>query len=136
MAGQGTTPLTILCGASEGGRVAFSKIAELSELEDGGVLAKRVGELAIGLYRRGEEVFAMEDTCPHAGYPLSAGRFADGIIECAAHGYCFDVRTGFAPDDSDGFPIPCFPVRIENGAVWVDLENPHNLKRRMPPGIG
>ena len=116
--------------------MAYSKIAELSELEDGEVLAKRVGALAIGLYRRGREVFAMEDACPHAGYPLSAGRFSDCVIECAAHGYCFDVRTGFAPGDSDGFPIPCFPVRIENGEVWVDLENPHNLKRRASPDRG
>lgn len=108
--------------------MAYVKVAKQKELADGAVIGKRIGDLAIALYRRGDEIYAMEDVCPHAGYPLSAGRFEDCVIECGAHGYRFDVRTGFPPKHGDGFPIPCFPVRVESGSIWADLENPYNLR--------
>ena len=33
-------------------------------------------------------------------------------------------------DDPDGWPIPCFAVRVEDGEVWIDTEHPINLRRR------
>jgi nitrite reductase/ring-hydroxylating ferredoxin subunit len=49
---------------------------------------------------------------------------------CPAHGWAFDVRTGHRPEDADGFPIPCFAVRISDGEVEVDLEQVINRRRR------
>lgn len=77
--------------------------------------------LAIGLYRDGDEVYAMEDACPHAGFPLSRGHFEHCVVVCDAHGWPFDVRTGFDPANADGFPIPCFATRIVGDQVEVDL---------------
>ena len=76
---------------------------------------------------------AMEDACPHAGVPLSDGTLEGGVITCRAHGWPFDVRTGFAPDDDDGFPIPCFAVEVRDGEVFVDLDDRVNRRRRSPP---
>lgn len=88
-----------------------------------------IAGIQVGLFRVGDEIFAMENVCPHAGLPLSAGTLEGCIVTCNAHGWSFDVRTGFAPGDDDGFPIPCFAVRVENGDVEVDIEQSTNLGR-------
>lgn len=96
--------------------------------------ANREG-LAIGLYRDGDEIYAMEDACPHAGFPLSRGQFENCVIVCDAHGWPFDVRTGFDPANADGFPVPCFATRVVADQVEVDLEvqtNGPRSKRRRP----
>ncbi|MFK7895958.1 MAG: Rieske (2Fe-2S) protein [Myxococcota bacterium] len=89
--------------------------------------------IAIGIYRSGNEIYAMEDACPHAGFPLSRGQFEKCIIVCEAHGWPFDVRTGFDPDNADGFPIPCFATRLNGEQIEVDLEartnDPRNRRR-------
>ena len=72
----------------------------------------------------------MENRCPHAGHPLSDGVLEGSVIVCVAHGWDFDVRTGHRPNDADGFPIPCFPVRIADGHVEVDIRQPINLRGR------
>lgn len=108
--------------------MAFTRVARIEDVPDGRGLCVRIDGIDVGLFRVGEEIHAMENRCPHAGDPLSEGALEGAIIECAAHGWRFDVRTGFRPDDGDGFPIPRFPVRIENGHVEVDLEAP--LSRR------
>lgn len=85
--------------------------------------------LAIGLYRDGDQVYAMEDACPHAGFPLSRGSFERCVIVCEAHGWPFDVRTGFDPENADGFPVPCFAARVIADQVEVDLETQINDPR-------
>lgn len=82
--------------------------------------------IPIGIYRVGDEYYAMEDTCPHAGSALSEGELVGCVIHCPTHGWDYDVRTGFKPGYSDGFPIPCFPVRVEDGSLWIDVRLPQD----------
>lgn len=118
-----------------GSRLAFVPVARLDQLSDSRGLRVKIGEIAFALYRVGDAIHAMEDACPHAGYPLSKGRFEAGVIQCAAHGLRYDVRTGFDPSLADGFPIPCFRVRVAGDTVEVDLEDRINEPpRRRPPG--
>jgi nitrite reductase/ring-hydroxylating ferredoxin subunit len=39
-------------------------------------------------------VFAYEDKCPHAFWPLSNGEINQGVLECPGHGWEFSVETG------------------------------------------
>ena len=114
--------------------MTFVPVARLDEISASRALRVTVGGIALGLYRVGDAIHAMEDACPHAGFPLSKGRFENGVIVCAAHGLCYDVRTGFDPVHADGFPIPCFGVRVENGFVEVDLEDRINGPRKRRAG--
>ena len=114
--------------------MAFVAVARLDEIAPSRGLRVTVDGIALGLYRVGDTIHAMEDACPHAGFPLSKGRFEDGIIACAAHGLRYDVRTGFDPEHADGFPIPCFRVRVVEGRVEVDLEDRINGPRGRDRG--
>ncbi len=118
--------------------MTFVPVARLDEIPPSRALRVTVGELALGLYRVGDAIHAMEDACPHAGFALSKGRFENGVVVCSAHGLRYDVRTGFDPEHADGFPIPCFRVRIEDGMVEVDLDDwindPRKRRARRPAG--
>jgi 3-phenylpropionate/trans-cinnamate dioxygenase ferredoxin subunit len=46
------------------------------------------------LIRSAAGVFAYEDVCPHASWPLSDGTAENGILECPGHGWEFSVETG------------------------------------------
>ena len=105
--------------------MAEVRVANESEIPRDRGLCVRVGRVEIGLYRVGGEVFAMENACPHAGYPLHEGELDGPVVTCPQHLWQFDVRTGRGPGESDGWPIPCFPARVDGGEVWIDVPLPH-----------
>ena len=102
--------------------MAYRRVAEVADVPSGRGLRVCVGRVPIGIYRVRNAWFAMEDTCPHAGGALSAGTLNDTIVTCPVHAYDYDLVTGFRPGYEDGFPIPRFPVRIEDGGVYIDIE--------------
>jgi nitrite reductase/ring-hydroxylating ferredoxin subunit len=110
--------------------LSFVAAAQLADIPTDRGLRVTIEGIAIGLYRIGDRIHAMEDACPHAGSPLSEGELSGCVISCRAHGWPFDVTTGFDPDHADGFPIPCFAVEIEGQEVRVDLANRINDPRR------
>ncbi|MBW2230029.1 MAG: Rieske 2Fe-2S domain-containing protein [Deltaproteobacteria bacterium] len=112
--------------------MGYQKVARASDIPSGRGLCVSVDGIDVGLFRVGKRVFAMENRCPHAGDPLSEGVLEKCVVTCSAHGWDFDVRTGFRPDDADGFPIPCFAVRIDESDVYVDIEAVINMPPRSP----
>lgn len=75
------------------------------------------------LVRVHDEVFAVEDRCPHRDFPLSGGDVQDGCLECPFHGARFDVRTGQCiSGPSEGDSVTVFAVMQVNGVVLVGGE--------------
>jgi 3-phenylpropionate/trans-cinnamate dioxygenase ferredoxin subunit len=56
------------------------------------------------------------------GGPLSEGSLAGEELECPWHGARFNVRTGQATEMPAVEPVATFPVKVENGQVFVLLE--------------
>src|ERR1700693_3504837 len=62
--------------------------------------------------------FALDNRCPHMGFPLSKGSLESGVLTCHWHHAQFDIHSGctfdlFADD------VPAFDVRFEGDDVWV-----------------
>jgi toluene monooxygenase system ferredoxin subunit len=95
--------------------MAFVRVAALEELWTGEP-ASRQGVL---LLRRGDTVLAYEDRCAHLGVALSEGRLEGDTLTCSAHEWTYDVRTGRGINPASAC-LKAFPVRIEDGQVWVD----------------
>ena len=110
--------------------MAFSRVARRAEVPADRGLAVTVGEIPVVLFVAEGRIHAMEDRCAHEDFPLSKGSLRGCVVTCAAHGWPFDVRTGFHPEHPDGFPIPCFAVREDGGEIWVDVEDVINRRRR------
>ncbi len=79
-----------------------------------------------------DELFAIEDACNHAGASLRGGDIIDGCIECPAHGYLFDLRTGdlTEPKGLCG-PQRVFQLRREDNEVIVFENTPTVLLRGL-----
>jgi 3-phenylpropionate/trans-cinnamate dioxygenase ferredoxin component len=99
----------------------FLKVANLSDLADGGRLSLELDGRAVLLFRIGDDVYAVEDVCTHDGQPLTDGAFVNGEIECPRHGARFDVKTGRAMCMPAVEPVRVYPVRISQGDIEVEL---------------
>lgn len=67
-------------------------------------------------------VYAVDDRCPHEGYPLAQGVLKDCVLTCAWHNWKFDVRDGQNILGGEG--IRSWPVRIVGDVVQVDVTRP------------
>jgi nitrite reductase/ring-hydroxylating ferredoxin subunit len=89
----------------------------LDDLEDLPVGSRKTVELPnereIALYNTDGEIYAIENSCPHKGAPLSEGILCDRVIECDWHGWQFDLRSG---------ECPTVPEKIETYKVTVEEE--------------
>jgi nitrite reductase/ring-hydroxylating ferredoxin subunit len=69
------------------------------------------------IYDRGR-VFALDNRCPHMGFPLERGSIDDGILTCHWHHARFDLESG-CTFDLWADDVPICPVEVRNGHVWV-----------------
>ncbi|MEX0865127.1 MAG: non-heme iron oxygenase ferredoxin subunit [Acidimicrobiia bacterium] len=81
-----------------------------------------IGEHRIAMFRVGDEVFAIGDTCSHAEASLSEGEVFDGAVECPRHGSEFDLRTGKAMTLPATTSVPTYEVSVEDGTVYLTLD--------------
>jgi nitrite reductase (NADH) small subunit len=66
-----------------------------------------------------DEVFALDDRCPHKGGPLSEGIVHDTGVTCPLHGWVFSLETGRALGADTG-SVATFPVRVASGRILLD----------------
>jgi nitrite reductase/ring-hydroxylating ferredoxin subunit len=97
------------------------RVASLDEVPAGQPTLVDLGDTRIVLTRVGDAVYACGDVCTHRGGPLSQGKLSGSRLTCPWHGWMFDVRTGQCLFPGRGARVPVYPVRIDAGAVFVDL---------------
>ena len=101
--------------------------AKLSDLPPGSCLSVDLDDTGrgIALFNVGGELFALDNTCPHAGGPLGEGTLEGDLVQCPWHGWKFNVRTGrCVKNPIDEWAVSCFPLRVENGTIQVALKHP------------
>jgi len=99
------------------------EITRLDQLpRDRGVRVK-VGDHRIAMFRIDDEVFAVGDRCSHAEASLAEGEVWDHTVECPRHGSEFDLRTGEPGALPATQPVPVYPVTVEDGTVYLEVEN-------------
>ncbi len=99
------------------------RVASLEDLPEGEVRVLDAGDGSVALCRsQGGDVYAVEDVCTHDDGPLGEGELEGFAIECPRHGARFDIRTGEVLCLPAVVPIRTFPVRIEGGEVYVEIE--------------
>jgi len=103
--------------------VALVNVAPLEEFPPGSVKIVHAGEIAVGVYNLGGELYAIEDRCSHDNGPLAEGDFdaEDGVAVCPRHGARIDIRTGRPLSLPAVLPVETFPVVVEDGMVKVDV---------------
>jgi 3-phenylpropionate/trans-cinnamate dioxygenase ferredoxin component len=100
-----------------------TRLCPVAELADGKARRFELAALDIAVVRVGDELFALEDVCSHAEFPLTDGEVDGTTIECALHGSRFDLRTGEPLSPPASMPVTTYPVTVVDGDVFIDLES-------------
>jgi 3-phenylpropionate/trans-cinnamate dioxygenase ferredoxin subunit len=95
------------------------RVCPAGELVDGEIKSFNIDGETFLLARRGEKIYALEDTCSHDGAELSDGDLVDGQIQCARHGGRFDLKTGEATQMPAIAGIKSYNVEIRDGDIYV-----------------
>jgi nitrite reductase/ring-hydroxylating ferredoxin subunit len=96
------------------------RAASLDDVRAKGRLVVGLNGHTICLLAEGDEVFAVDNRCPHMGFPLHRGTVSDGILTCHWHHARFDLCTG-GTFDQFADELRRFPVEIDGDDVYVDL---------------
>jgi nitrite reductase/ring-hydroxylating ferredoxin subunit len=101
--------------------LAWHEVAGAQALGDDEAMAVMLREQPIALCRSGGRLYALHNVCTHQFALLSDGYVEDGCIECPLHQGRFDLETGAPKAPPVTEPVRVYPVKTENGKVYVDL---------------
>lgn len=85
------------------------------------VVAGPKGDIAI-FRAADDQVFALDDRCPHKGGPLSQGLIYGKRVACPLHNWQIELESGEAVAPDQGCAHR-HPVRVENGRVLLGLDS-------------
>ncbi len=98
----------------------YVPVARFEDLQGKGCITVHPNGKTLALFLYGDRVYALDNRCPHMGFPLDRGSVEDGILSCHWHHARFDLASGGAfdlwADDIDSFPVD-----VRDGEIYVDL---------------
>ena len=97
-------------------------IGQISDIPLRGARCVKTPHGKIGIFRTAEnQVFAIEDHCPHKGGPLSQGIVHGTSVTCPLHNWVISLETGKALGADEG-AVRTIPVRVEGERLFIALE--------------
>ena len=113
-------------------------VGSLEELRRVGCLTGKAGAQPICVFWSEGAAFAIDDRCPHMGFPLHRGTVESGLVTCHWHNARFDLSSGGTLDPwADDVRV--YPVEIDGGRVTVILEaaldRRAHLMQRLDEGL-
>lgn len=100
--------------------MAWQKALSESDLDPDYPTPVEVGEKSIAIYRLNDQLFATSNICTHEHAFLSDGYVENDCIECPLHQAVFHIPTGELRSGPSCDNLQTFPVKSENGEVFVD----------------
>ena len=91
--------------------MAWTSLCELSELKEGQGKYVEIDGFALAVFLYGENVYVLDNLCPHAGGSLAAGWIDDGCAVCPWHDWAFHLDTGQLRD-TPGVAVRTYKVRL------------------------
>ena len=103
--------------------MSWTAVLPIDELRERDRTTVKHGKKQIALFAVGDQIYAIDNRCPHEGYPLGEGAIDEAcLLTCAWHNWKFDLRTGdnvFGMDD-----VRAYATKVEEGQIWIDLTEP------------
>ncbi len=97
----------------------LTEVADVEDLREEGRAVTMAGGRPVALFHHEGEVYAVDNRCPHMGFPLSKGSVEDGLLTCDWHHARFELSQGDTLDIwADD--VQTFPTRVRDGTVYVD----------------
>ena len=104
---------------NEESKDGWTRVASLDEVPLTEGLALTVAGKELALFRDGDSLRCLEDSCPHRGAALSEGQVQDGEVVCPWHGWRYGLADGECSTLPGSAAAQCFEVKLEGQEVWL-----------------
>jgi len=101
--------------------MALVRIAAVGEIPEGSAVHVETESGAVAVCNVAGRLHAIDGICPHSGGPLGHGMLHGTMLVCPYHAWEFDCVTGVCDMDEE-VKQATYPVKIENGTIWVDVD--------------
>jgi len=101
--------------------MSFVKVVTVSEVPPGKGKQAKVGDKTLAIFNVNGTFYAIDDTCPHRGAPLSDGELEGHEVTCPWHAAVFDVTTGAHLSPPARSDVACYKVQVVGEEVQVDV---------------
>jgi len=97
----------------------FVRVADAEEVREQGRALVNADGHHVAVFHHEGAFQAVDNRCPHMGFPLMEGTVDDGVLTCHWHHARFELSRGdtFDPFADD---VPSYPVEVRDGDVYVD----------------
>ncbi len=95
----------------------FERVCTVDEVPEQMPRRVKVDGRGVLVCRSGDEIFAVDEICPHKNRSMKWGVLFQGKIICPHHQYQFDLQTGRC--NQRCAPVQTYEVKIVDGQVWV-----------------
>lgn len=115
------------------------RVCSLADLERDRFKVTAAGGHTVLILLEEGRVFALDNRCPHMGFPLHRGTVRDGILTCHWHHAKFDLAGGCTLDPfADDATV--FRVEVRDGEVWLDprpvqRDRVHHWNEKLREGL-
>jgi 3-phenylpropionate/trans-cinnamate dioxygenase ferredoxin subunit len=101
----------------------FVRVAHVEELPENSMRCYEVHGREIALYNINGRYYATFAICTHEYANLTEGWIDpdECSVECPLHGARFSIETGEVLALPAYTPLPVYPVKVEDGEIWVGL---------------
>lgn len=100
--------------------MSWIDIGALDNIPRQGARVVKTAHGCVAVFRTAQDqVFAIDDRCPHKGGPLSEGIVHGNHVTCPLHAWVFSLETGLAQGADSGV-VNSYPTRIEAGRILLD----------------
>jgi len=97
----------------------FTRVMLEGQLAENTLVKGLAGDTPILLYKKGNAICAISETCSHAGGPLHEGELDGNIVQCPWHGSRFDICTGLVKGGPATISQVRYETRVQNGQIEV-----------------
>ncbi len=101
--------------------MAFVAIGKSGDIAPGAGRCFKVAGKAIAVFNVDGQFFAIDDTCPHKGAPLSTGMVTATDVTCPWHGASFELATGNGLAGPCGGGLNVYAVRLSGDDIELDV---------------
>lgn len=105
---------------------SFHTVARVGEIPEGQGRPFEVEGVLVAVFLEQGHYYALEDSCPHQGAPLSDGILFDKCVTCTWHGWRFSLEDGHWMDSKKSkVRVPTYPVRVVGDEIQVSVRPGH-----------
>ena len=100
----------------------FFAAGSIHDLKPGKGKKIRIKKQSIAIFKYKNDVFAIQNRCPHQNADLADGYIKDGNVYCSLHHWAFNLSSG-AYSFNPNVAIKTFDVKIENDIIYVGIDS-------------